>query len=78
MSGVAVVLLLLAVTLAPTTDASPLLSSLFPKMEVAPAIRGQDLKIGDGDVVDRKVYIYKCKICDMPRIFVMDYGSFIF
>ena len=67
----------LAVVLAPT-DASPLLSSLFPKMEVAPAIRGPDYKIGDGDVVDRKVYIYKCKICDMPRIFVMDYGSFIF
>lgn len=77
MSGVAVVLMLLAVTLTPT-EASPLLSSLFPKMEVAPPIRGQDMKIGDGDVVDRKIYIYKCKICDMPRIFVMDYGSFIF
>lgn len=78
MSGVVVVLCLLVASLPGPSDASPLLSALFPKMEVAPPIRGEDIKIGDGDVVDRKVYIYKCKICDMPRIFVMDYGSFIF
>lgn len=85
MSGAVVVLMFLVVVvlLAPT-DASPLsIPSLLPKLlpknvEIAPPIRGQDYKLGDGDVVDRKIYIYKCKICDMPRIFTMNYGSFIF
>jgi hypothetical protein len=82
MSGAVVVLMLLVAAILPTlTDASPLFS--FPllskePLEIAPPIRGQDYKLGDGDVVGRKVYIYKCKICDMPRIFVMNYGSFIF
>ena len=58
---------------------TPLGKLVYPK-DVAPAIRApsQDLKFGDGDIVDRKVYIYKCKICDMPRLFKMKYGSFIF
>ena len=74
----AVLLLLLLLLLVAACSASPLF--LLPskeRMEVAPAIRGPDVKLGDGDVVGGKNYIYKCKICDMPRIFVMDYGSFI-
>ena len=53
---------------------------LLSKQEVAPAVRApsSDMKFGDGDIVGRKVYIYKCKICDMPRIFKMNYGSFVF
>lgn len=62
-----------------TLAMSPVGKLLFRK-EVAPAIRSpsQDLKFGDGDIIDRKVYIYKCKICDMPRMFKMKYGSFVF
>lgn len=58
---------------------SPVGKLVYPK-EVAPAVRApsHDLKFGDGDIVDRKLYIYKCKICDMPRLFKMKYGSFIF
>lgn len=31
----------------------------------------------DGDVVAGQICIYKCKVCDMPRLFVMNYGSHI-
>lgn len=80
-SGVAVVLfVLLSTIVVRTSDAVPLslASSLLPKVEMGTPIRGADVKFGDGDVVGGKTYIYKCKICDMPRIFVMNYGSFIF
>ena len=90
-SGAAAVQLLLLLSLATLSlcpdageaapAASRLLASLFPssssQIEVAAPIRGPDIKLGDGDVVGGTNYIYKCKICDMPRIFVMDYGSFI-
>ena len=44
--------------------------------EVAAPIYGGALSIGDGDVVGHGgMYVYKCKICDMPRMFKMNYIS---
>lgn len=53
--------------------ACTLLDKLMP--EVAPPVYGGDIKLGDGELLAKRFYIYKCKICDMPRIFKMDYIS---
>lgn len=38
-------------------------------------IQGSPISLCDGDVVGGKLCVYKCKLCDMPRMFVMKYGT---
>ncbi|RWS25479.1 hypothetical protein B4U80_02120 [Leptotrombidium deliense] len=47
----------------------------FADVEIGPPINGGKLKLGDGELVADQLYIYKCKICEMPRMFKMAYGS---
>ena len=46
-------------------------------MPVDKPIKGKPISLCDGEVVAGKICIYKCKICDMPRLFVMNYASHI-
>lgn len=51
----------------------------FPKLspiEIERPRYGGHIKLGDGDLVGHGgLYVYKCKICDMPRLFKMNHGS---
>jgi len=52
----------------------PLASKLSP-IPIAKPIYGGDVKLGDGDLVGRSLYVYKCKVCEMPRMFKMNHAS---
>lgn len=54
------------------------LQAMVKGLPIDKPINGPDVNVGDGDVVAGKVYIYKCKVCDMPRIFKMNYASSVF
>ena len=54
------------------------LKSLFNRhanLPVDPPIMGDPISLCDGEVIGGKICIYKCKLCDMPRMFVMKYGT---
>lgn len=42
-----------------------------------PILAKDHISLCDGEVVGGKLCVYKCKTCDMPRLFVMNYGSHI-
>jgi len=54
---------------------------LFQKMTKLPIDRpiiGPSISFCSGEIVDGRICVYKCKVCDMPRKFKVDYRSFIF
>uniref|UniRef100_T1KH51 Uncharacterized protein n=1 Tax=Tetranychus urticae TaxID=32264 RepID=T1KH51_TETUR len=61
-----------------STEAAPLFGfGNHGHLPVERPIQGEPISLCDGEVIGGKICIYKCKLCDMPRMFVMKYASYI-